>query len=68
VNVYLLATLSLQFTVPSAALPKPPATSAALVSAGQHAVAVAVAELNRITVPVLAVGLGPTPPAAGRAW
>jgi hypothetical protein len=65
---YLLATLSLQFTMPSAALPEPPATSADLLSAGQQAVAVVVAELNRIVSPVLAVGLGPTSPAGGRAW
>ena len=65
---YMLATLSLQFTVPSAELPEPPATSADLLSAGQQAVAVVVAELNRIVSPVLAVGLGPTSPAGGRAW
>jgi hypothetical protein len=65
---YLLATLSLQFTVPSAALPEPPATPAALLDAGQQAVAVVVAELNRIVGPVLAAGLGHTLPAAGRAW
>ena len=65
---YLLATVSLQFTVPSAALPEPPATSAALLSAGQQAVAVVVAELNRIVGPVLGAGLGPTPSAEGRAW
>ena len=60
--------VSLQFTVPSAALPEPPATSAALLSAGQQAVAVVVAELNRIVGPVLGAGLGPTSAAAGRAW
>ena len=65
---YLLATLSLQFTVPSAALPDPPATPTALLSAGQQAVAVVVAELNRIVGPVLAAGLGPMSPSAGRAW
>ena len=65
---YLLATVGLQFTVPSAELPEPPATSADLLSAGQRAVAVVVAELNRIVSPVLAVGLGPTSPAGGRAW
>jgi hypothetical protein len=65
---YLLATVSLQFTVPSAALPDPPATSAALLSAGQQAVEVVVAELNRTVGPVLAAGLGPAPGAAGRAW
>jgi hypothetical protein len=62
---YLLATVRLQFTVPSAALPDPPATSAALLSAGQQVV---VAELNRIVGSVLAVGLGPASGAAGRAW
>jgi hypothetical protein len=66
VRPYLLATASLQFTVPSAALPEPPATSATLLSAGQQAVAVVVAELNRIVGPVLAAGLGPTSPTAGR--
>ena len=65
---YLLATVRLQFTVPSAVLPDPPATSAALLSAGQQAVAVVVAELNRIVGPVLAAGLGPASGAAGRAW
>jgi hypothetical protein len=53
---YLLTTVTLQFTVLSAALPAPPATSAALLSVGQQAVAVVVAELNRIVGPVLAVG------------
>jgi hypothetical protein len=53
---YLLATLSLQFTVSPPALPDPPATPAALLSAGQHALAVVVAELNRIVGPVLSVG------------
>jgi hypothetical protein len=53
---YLLATLSVQFTVPSAALPKPPATSSSLLNAGQQTVAVVVAELNRIVGPILAVG------------
>jgi hypothetical protein len=65
---YLLATVGLQFTVRSAGLPEPPATSAALLSAGQQAVVVVVAELNRVIGPVLAVGLGPTSPAGGRAW
>jgi hypothetical protein len=64
---YLLATLSLQFTVPSAALAEPPATPAALLSAGQHAVAVVIAELNRIVGPVLGAGLGCTPRSAGSA-
>ena len=65
---YLLATISLQFTVPSATLPKPPASSAALLSAGQQAVAMVMAKLNRIVGPVLSVGLGGTPPAMGRGW
>jgi hypothetical protein len=65
---YLLATLSLQFTMPSAGLPEPPAPSAALLSAGQHAVAVVIAELNRIVGPVLGADLGGTSPAAGRVW
>ena len=65
---YLLAILSLQFTVPSATLPEPPASSAALLSAGQQAVAVVMAELNRIVGPVLSAGPGGTPPAVGRAW
>jgi hypothetical protein len=64
---YLLTTASLQFTVPPAALPEPPATSAALLSAGRQAVAVVVAELNRIVGPVLAVALGHMLQ-AGRAW
>jgi hypothetical protein len=53
---YMLATLNLQFTVPSAALPGPPATPAALLDAGRQAVAMVVAELNRVVGPVLAVG------------
>jgi hypothetical protein len=65
---YLLATLSLQFTVQSEALPEPPAGPAARLAAGRRAVAVVVAELNRIVGPVLAAGLGPTSPSAGRAW
>jgi hypothetical protein len=64
---YLLTTLSLQFTVPSAALPQPPATSTARVSAGQHAVAAVVAELNRIVGPVLDALPGLTSGMAGRA-
>jgi len=62
---YLLATFSLQFTMPSAALPEPPATPTALLSAGQQAVAVVVAELNRIVGPVLSAGCGHLPPPAG---
>jgi hypothetical protein len=65
---YLLATLSLQFTLPSATLPQPPATPAALLSTGQQAVDVVVAELNQIVGPVLGAGLGHAAPAAGRAW
>jgi hypothetical protein len=49
---YLLATLSLQFTIPSAALPVSPAAPAALLGAGQDAVAVVVAELNPKLRPV----------------
>jgi hypothetical protein len=62
---YLLATVGLLFTVPSAALPQPPATSVALLSAGQQAVAVVVAELNGIVGPVLSAGLGNAPPTTG---
>jgi hypothetical protein len=65
---YLLATLSLHFTVPPAALPGPPATLVALLGAGQRAVAVVVAVLNRIVGPVLAAGLGHDRAAAGGAW
>jgi hypothetical protein len=64
---YLLATLSLRFTVPSAALPERPTTSAALLRAGRQAVAVVVAELNRIVGPVLGASLGRTSPGPGRA-
>jgi hypothetical protein len=64
---YLLTTLSLQFTVPPIALPQPPATSTAVLSAGQQAVAVVVAELNRIVGPVLSAALGKTSSTAGRA-
>src|SRR5262249_25694959 len=62
---YLLTTVSLQFTVPPAALPQLPATPAAGLSAGQHAVAAVVAGLNRIVGPVLAAGFGPTSGMAG---
>jgi hypothetical protein len=65
---YLLTTLSLQFSVPPAALPQPPATSTAVLSAGQQAVAVVVAELNRIVGPVLIASLGTTSAAPGSAW
>jgi hypothetical protein len=64
---YLLTTVSLQFTVKSATLPKPPA-SAALPDAGQQAVAVVIAELNRIVAPVLGAELGSTSPATREAW
>ena len=50
---YLLTTLSLQFTVPCAALPEPPADNTAQLGAAQHCLAVLVSELNRIVVPVL---------------
>jgi len=63
---YLLATASLRFTVPSADLPEPPATPAVLLSTGQRAVAVVVAELNRIVSPVLRAGLGGASPATKR--
>jgi hypothetical protein len=63
---YLLTTLSLQFTVPSAALPQPPTMPAALLCAGQQAVAVVVAELNRIVGPVLSAALGNRSSTAGR--
>jgi hypothetical protein len=59
-----LATLSWQFTAQSAALPDTPTTPSALLRAGQQAVAVIVAELNRVVVPVLAAG---DTSAAGRA-
>jgi hypothetical protein len=65
---YLLAALSLRFTVPSAALPRPPTSSAGLLGAGRQAVAAMVAELNRIVGPVLGASLGLTSPAPGRAW
>jgi hypothetical protein len=65
---YALATICLQFTVPSAAVPEPPATPDALLDAGQQAVAVVVAELNPIVAPVLAAALGYGFPTEGRAW
>jgi hypothetical protein len=65
---YLLATVGLRFTVPSAGLPEPPATPAALLGAGQQAVAVVVAELNRIVGPVLRAGLGDASPATEMTW
>jgi hypothetical protein len=65
---YLLATVGLRFTVPSAELPEPPAAPTALLSAGQQAVAVVVAELNRIVGPVLRVGLGNASPTAEMTW
>jgi hypothetical protein len=65
---YLLATLSLQFTLLSAALPEPRATSAYLLSAGQQAVAVVVAELNRVVGPVLSASLGNASSRVGRGW
>jgi hypothetical protein len=64
---YMLTTLSLQFTVPSATLPLPPATSGALLSAGQRAVAVVMAELNAIVSPLLVAGVGHAAPREGRA-
>jgi hypothetical protein len=61
---YLLTTVSVQFTVPSAALPGPPADVAARLEAGRQAVAVVLAELNRIVGPVLSAVCGHPPPAA----
>ena len=58
---YLLATVSLQFTVAPAGLPQPPVTPAAVLGAGQHAVAVVVAELNRVAGPVLSAFPGDPP-------
>lgn len=65
---YLLATISLQFTISSAALPQSPATPADLLGAGQQAVAVAVAELNQIVGPILDPGTGHRSDAGGGAW
>jgi hypothetical protein len=61
---YLLTTISLQFTVPSGSLPTPPTSITAWLGAGQQAVAIVVAELNRIVGPVLSAG--DTSPAAER--
>ena len=63
---YLLTTLSLHFTVPSAMLPEPPGTPHAVLTAGQQAVAVVMAELNRIVGPVLSAGDGHPATSAGR--
>lgn len=65
---YLLTTLSLQFTVPLAALPQPPASSAALLSAGRQAVDAVVIQLNRIVGPVLSADPSHTSPASVRTW
>jgi hypothetical protein len=64
---YLLTTVSAQFTVSSAALPDPPAASAARLEAGQQAVAVVLAELNQVVGPVLGAVCGHPSPAAERA-
>jgi hypothetical protein len=64
---YLLTTVSVQFTVPPAALPDPPAASAARLEAGRQAVAVVLAELNRVVGPVLSAVCGHPSPVAGRA-
>jgi hypothetical protein len=64
---YLLTTISMQFTVPSDALPDPPAASAARLEGGRQAVAVVVAELNQVVGPVLSAGQGDRSPAAGGA-
>jgi hypothetical protein len=62
---YLLTTVSVQFTVPSAALPGPPATPAARLEAARQAVDVVLAELNRVVGPVLSAGLGHGSPSGG---
>ena len=64
---YLLTTVSVQFTVPPAALPDPPAASAARLEAGRQAVDVVLAELNRVVGPVLGAICGDPSPAVGRA-
>jgi hypothetical protein len=64
---YLLTTVSSQFAVRPAALPDPPAGSAARLEAGRQAVAVVLAELNRIVGPVLSAVCGHPSPAAERA-
>jgi hypothetical protein len=65
---YLLTTLSLQFTVPSVALPEPPADASTQLGAAQQAVAVLVSELNRIVGPVLDALAGRLSPAGERDW
>ncbi len=65
---YALTTLSLQFAVPSAALPEPPADTAAQLGAAQHAAAVVVGELNRIAGPVLGALSGSPSLAGERDW
>jgi hypothetical protein len=67
VRPYLLTTVSAQFTVRPAALPDPPATSAARLEAGRQAVAVVLAELNRVVGPVLGAVCGHPSPAPERA-
>ena len=62
---YVLTTLSLQFTVPSAALPEPPVDTTARLGAAQHALAVLVSELNRIVGPGLSA-LSGSPHLQGR--
>jgi hypothetical protein len=64
---YLLTTVCVQFTLPSAALPDPPASAAARLDAGRRAVDVVLAELNRVVGPVLGAVCGQLSPAAGRA-
>jgi hypothetical protein len=63
---YLLTTVGVHFTVRAAGLPDPPAASAARLEAGRQAVAVVLAELNRVVGPVLGAVCGP-PSATGRA-
>lgn len=65
---YLLATVSLHFTVSPAGLPEPLATPAALLTTGQQTVAAVMAELNRIVGPVLSAGLGRQASVTGSAW
>jgi hypothetical protein len=65
---YLLTTLSLQFTVPTVALPEPPADASAQLGTAQQAVAVLVSELNRIVGPVLGALSGRHSLAGERDW
>ena len=64
---YLLTTVSVQFTVPTATLPDPPVAPTARLEAGRQAVAVVLAELNRVVGPVLRAVCGHPSPAVERA-